>query len=497
MTDNIPAIRNDFPAMLEKFKGEIVRALPKHLSGDRMCRIALTEFRKNPKLAACDPKSVFAAVIQASQLGLEVGLMGEASLVPFGSECQLIPGYVGLMKLAMNTGKITDIYAHSVRENDSFEIVYGLERTMRHKPLMDRSFPADDSIRGEIVGYYAVAVFADGKKTFQAMSNSDVLKIRDSSKGYKASKKFGKVSTWDEHPEAMGIKTVIRRLCKYLPKSPELASALELDNITDTTGHQRITVDDAVNNTWTPDYAVDDKPETNGLKEKLMAKLTSGIKQPDQLPGAGNMVPDHIADVSNMIDQSVDANNMAPDQTAEVIEMIPTPQPIAGTDTWADFREGFINLKSSGFSTFVYKHLEKFKDANIPARTLAEAKYKWDKLYPGQAWPGTKPETTPAVAAPPVNYLPEYKGQKDRVPEIPVSYSPEYKSLKDLKEQFPEYYAQAKTELNIYPETVVNCQNLTARINQLIEATIDPHESAPSFTEAAFEHPPSTDTSGF
>ena len=90
----------DFPAMLEQYKGEIARALPKHMNPDRMMRIALTSFRMTPKLADCDPRSVFAAVIQYSQLGLEVGLMGEAHLVPFGNQCQLIPGYTGLMKLA-------------------------------------------------------------------------------------------------------------------------------------------------------------------------------------------------------------------------------------------------------------------------------------------------------------------------------------------------------------------------------------------------------------
>ena len=89
-----------FPAMLGQFKGEVARALPRHLSPDRIVRVALTAFRLNPKLADVDPRNVFAAVIQSSQLGLEVGLMGEAHLVPFGSQCQLIPGYQGLMKLA-------------------------------------------------------------------------------------------------------------------------------------------------------------------------------------------------------------------------------------------------------------------------------------------------------------------------------------------------------------------------------------------------------------
>ena len=99
----------NFPAMLDQFKGEIARALPKHINPDRMARIALTAFRMTPKLGECDPRSVFAAVIQSSQMGLEVGLMGEAHLVPFGNQCQLIPGYTGLMKLARQSGLVQDI----------------------------------------------------------------------------------------------------------------------------------------------------------------------------------------------------------------------------------------------------------------------------------------------------------------------------------------------------------------------------------------------------
>ena len=217
-----------FPAMLEQFKGEIARALPKHLSPDRMVRIALTAFRMNPKLAQTDPRSVFAAVIQSSQLGLEVGLMGEAHLVPFGNQCQLIPGYQGLMKLARNSGLVQDIYGHEVRINDKFDIVLGLNRTLMHEPLKKNGFPASDEERGVIVGFYAVAVFKDGTRTFHAMSKEQIEQVRDNSRGYQMAKKYGKESPWDTHFVPMGLKTVIRRLCNLLPKSPELAMALAL-----------------------------------------------------------------------------------------------------------------------------------------------------------------------------------------------------------------------------------------------------------------------------
>ncbi|MGZ8256912.1 MAG: recombinase RecT, partial [Gallionella sp.] len=226
------------------------RALPKHINPDRMARIALTAFRMTPKLAECDPRSVFAAVIQSSQLGLEIGLMGEAHLVPFGNQCQLIPGYTGLMKLARNSGLVIDIYAEVVRVNDKFSLKLGMERSLEHEPLTAHGgFPASDEERGEVAGFYAVGVLKDGSRTFVAMGRAEVERIRDGSRGYQAAKKYKKDSAWDTDFAAMGLKTAIRRICKYLPKSPELATALALD---DNAGRQNLTVDDAINGTFSP-----------------------------------------------------------------------------------------------------------------------------------------------------------------------------------------------------------------------------------------------------
>jgi recombination protein RecT len=249
-TADKPAEAAGFPAMLEQYKGEIARALPKHINPDRMARIALTAFRMTPKLAECDPRSVFAAVIQSSQLGLEIGLMGEAHLVPFGNQCQLIPGYTGLMKLARNSGLVVDIYAEAVRINDKFALKLGMQRDLQHEPLTAQGgFPASDEERGAIVGFYAVGVLKDGSRTFVAMSRAEVEKIRDGSKGYQAAKKYKKDSPWDTDFGPMGKKTAIRRLCNWLPKSPELATALSLD---DNAGRQHLNVDDAAAGVFTP-----------------------------------------------------------------------------------------------------------------------------------------------------------------------------------------------------------------------------------------------------
>jgi recombination protein RecT len=215
-----------------------------------MARIALTAFRMSPKLGECDPRSVFAAVIQSSQLGLEIGLMGEAHLVPFGKQCQLIPGYTGLMKLARNSGLVVDIYAEAVRINDKFALKLGMERNLEHEPLKAQGgFPASDQERGDVVGFYAVGVLKDGSRTFVAMSRAEVEKIRNGSKGYKAAKAYKRETIWDTDFDAMGLKTAIRRLCKWLPKSPELATALALD---ENAGRQSLNVEDAVAGVFTP-----------------------------------------------------------------------------------------------------------------------------------------------------------------------------------------------------------------------------------------------------
>jgi recombination protein RecT len=242
-----------FPAMLDQFKGEIARALPKHINPDRMARIALTAFRMTPKLGECDPRSVFAAVIQSSQMGLEVGLMGEAHLVPFGNQCQLIPGYTGLMKLARQSGLVKDIYAHEVRVNDNFTLKLGMERSLEHEPLTKLGgFPAADDERGEVAGFYAVAVFKDGSRTFVAMGRKEIEKIRDNSRGYQSAKRYKKESVWDSDFTAMGLKTAIRRLCKFLPKSPELASALALDAAAEQGKAQNLNLTDVIEGNYAP-----------------------------------------------------------------------------------------------------------------------------------------------------------------------------------------------------------------------------------------------------
>jgi recombination protein RecT len=207
--------------LMEQYKGEIAKALPKHLSADRMARIALTCIRVNPKLAECDPLSFMGAIIQASALGLEPGSQGHAYLIPFKNtkkgttECQFIPGYRGLIDLARRSGQIESLSAQVVREKDDFEYEYGLDEKLFHKPARGD--------RGDIIYVYAVAKLKDGGRQFEVMDMDQIQKIRNRARYANP--------VWESDFDEMCRKTAVRRLYKYLPTSVEMRQSLDYEEM--------------------------------------------------------------------------------------------------------------------------------------------------------------------------------------------------------------------------------------------------------------------------
>lgn len=206
--------------LLQQMKNEISRCLPKHLTTERMSRIALTELRKTPRLQECDPMSFIASIMQAAQLGLEPGILGSCYLIPFRNnkkgiyECTFMPGYRGFLDLARRSGQIVSLVSRAVYENDEFSYEFGLKENITHKPAMDD--------KGALVAVYAVALLKDGGHQFDVMSKREVNAIRAQSK----SKDSG---PWVTHYEEMAKKTVLRRLFKWLPCSVEMQKAVSLD----------------------------------------------------------------------------------------------------------------------------------------------------------------------------------------------------------------------------------------------------------------------------
>ena len=148
--NNLPAIPARAPtavdtlhALLQRSKAQIALALPRHMTPERMIRVALTACHRSPALLECSPVSVLGCVIQAGELGLELtGPLGQAYMVPYWNkntkqkEAQFQVGYRGLIKLAFNSSMVSYFNAHCVHENDAFEFNYGTSQRLKHTPSL-------------------------------------------------------------------------------------------------------------------------------------------------------------------------------------------------------------------------------------------------------------------------------------------------------------------------------------------------------------------------
>lgn len=248
--DYTPAVKQDakptLTQMIERMKPEIGRALPRHMNPDRMARIAMTVLRQTPALGRCTSESVLGALMTASQLGLEPGPLGEAYLVPYGAVCTFIPGYRGLVKLALQSPSVSKARARVVHERDHFVYEFGLDEKLEHRPYEG----ADDP--GPVTHVYAFVKYTDGGSDFDVMDRAAVEKVR-------ARSKAGKSGPWVTDWDAMAMKTVFKRLSKWMPLSTEFGEAVRMD------GSQRTEVGaDLVD--VTPDY-VDGEVEDNAAIE--------------------------------------------------------------------------------------------------------------------------------------------------------------------------------------------------------------------------------------
>lgn len=274
---------NTVKAMLKQSESAIASRLPKHLTPDRITKVALTAINKTPKLLDCTKESLLMSIMQAAELGLEPGsALGEGYLVPYGAQCQFIPGYRGLIALARRSGEIANIYAEAVYEGDTFEVELGLDPKLVHKPDWDN--PNRDDVQ-KLTFVYAVARFKDGTYQFVVMSRRQVEGIHRRSKA-------GNSGPWVTDYEEMAKKTAIRRLAKTLPLSVEMAKACQLQAAAESGDFAGITLD-------AEDVVIEPQPELAGQAAGALAEptaterpsradaLKAGLKAGEPLMGQG------------------------------------------------------------------------------------------------------------------------------------------------------------------------------------------------------------------
>lgn len=196
--------------VLESKADSYAALLPTGYAASRLITGALVAVQQNPALAKCEPRSIATALARIAQWGLDVG--DTAHLVPYGTTCQAIVDYKGLIKLMVDAGA-RKVEASEVYAGEAFEWEKGTAAFLRHKPTADRS--------GPIIAAYAIVTLPYGVTQFEVMTAEEIDAIRQAhSKQWKA----GPLTYW------YCRKTVLRRLSKYVRRNARLDAALAQDS---------------------------------------------------------------------------------------------------------------------------------------------------------------------------------------------------------------------------------------------------------------------------
>lgn len=207
-----------FSKFLDNFKPQMALALPKHLTADRMARLAVTAFSTTPKLQLCEPKSIVGSIMTAATLGLEINVDGQCFLVPYGRTCTLVPGWKGLVDLVNRGGRGT-VFTGVIFKDQEYTFTDGAKRDLIVHNETDLDAPED------ITHAYAIGwVKGSSMPIIELWRVTKIKKHRD---------KYNKVGTshysfrdWEMYSRKIPLLQVL----KYMPKSIELQNALTIND---------------------------------------------------------------------------------------------------------------------------------------------------------------------------------------------------------------------------------------------------------------------------
>ena len=362
--------------LLERSKEQIARALPKHMTPERVIRLGLTAARKNSRIMECDLRTVVGCIVEASQLGLEIdGVLGSAYLVPYKTTCTLIPGYRGLISLARRSGGVSSLYANLVYDCDFFQVKEGLNRDLRHDPDLEQ----DGREERKVDYVYAVITFTDGRAPdFEVMSYKQIESVRARSK---AADSGPWVTDWGE----MARKTVIRRLLKRHDLSPEMNRAMEL-SLSEHTGEAPESIVDLGTVEATPVGVEPKKSKMDEAVERIERRANAEAKKAlddmgdipfDDEPPADEPAGDPFAaPADEPADEQPPADEQAPWETdrrhrATCIKAIQECIPIVGKDNALAIRDQILDGSDPNPQTMDLTLLRRLTHALEQERDLA------------------------------------------------------------------------------------------------------------------------------
>lgn len=207
-----------FIDLLEKRKPDIVPFLhAQGISWDLYIAGARRAFMRDPELVKVTPVGFMQALMDCARVGL-IPDGKRAAILSFKGVAQLVIMYEGFLEVIYKAGQINKVHCQVVYKGEEAFLDYDLGDDPRvdFKPPLDR----DDS--QPIVGAFAVATSADGGKWVELMGAKELAKVAAINKA-----KNGPGKSW---PGEMARKAPLRRLIKYLPKTPQLVELLEVDD---------------------------------------------------------------------------------------------------------------------------------------------------------------------------------------------------------------------------------------------------------------------------
>jgi len=207
-----------FSGFMDKIKPQLALALPKHLTADRMARLALTAFSTSPKLQECDPKTIAASIMTAGQLGLEPGVNGAGYLIPYGRTCTFVPGWKGLVDLVSRSGRGT-VYTGVIFKDQEYTYTDGARRDL----IIHNQTELDDP--DDITHAYAIGWVKDSSMPIiELWTVGKIKKHRD--KYNKVGKQHYSFRDWEMYCRKVPLLQVL----KYMPCSVELSNAISVAN---------------------------------------------------------------------------------------------------------------------------------------------------------------------------------------------------------------------------------------------------------------------------
>ena len=186
--------------------------------------IEIPKGKDKPLIELCTKSSIANALFKMVADGLNPA-KNQVYFIPYGQKLECQRSYQGTIAIAKRYGKLANIAANVIYENDEFtfeiDVETGYKKIKSHVSSID-------NIGGKIKGAYAVCTLTDGTTFAEIMSVQQIQKSWDQGVmkgGSPAHKNF---------EDQMCLKTVISRACKIIINSSDdtaLYTTDESDNV--------------------------------------------------------------------------------------------------------------------------------------------------------------------------------------------------------------------------------------------------------------------------